>query len=230
MTNLSETEPTGTISDLRSLKLAVKKPDSASGVTLNVLRGSTCKATDFVPEAFNVEVGKERVLTTPSGRSSNDYIPFLELNLDDRNGYLFAIGWTGTWKAKFANVGQAVDVEIGVERTNFRLVPGETIRQPSVLVLVRKNQTRRQFKTLVHRFMLENKVPRDSSGKIIPPILAVASGGGNKTPQMMADILQYCLDNKNAIRYLLGRCWLVWRTARGRIVFQLRAELVEVRR
>jgi alpha-galactosidase len=196
LTNRSETEPTGTISNFRSLKLSVKKPESANAVRLNVLRGSTCKATDFVPEAFNVEVGEERVLTTPSGRSSNDYIPFLELNLDDRNGYLFAIGWTGTWKARFANGDQAIDVEIGVERTNFRLMPEETIRQPSVLVLVRRNQTRREFKTLVHRFMLENKVPRDSSGKIIPPILAVASGGGNKTPQMMADILQYCLDNQ----------------------------------
>jgi alpha-galactosidase len=89
-----------------------------------------------------------------------------------------------------------VEVEIGMERTNFRLLPGETIRQPSVLVLVRKNQTRREFKTLVHRFMLDNKVPRDSRGQIIPPILAVASGGGNKTPQMMADILQYCVNHR----------------------------------
>ncbi len=196
LTNLSKTEPTGIIGDFRSLKLSVDKPGSADAVTVNVLRGSTCKATDFVPEAFRIEAGKEQVLTTTCGRSSNDYVPFLELNIDDQNGYLFAIGWTGTWRARFANTGKAVDVEIGVEKTHFRLMPGETIRQPSVLVLARKNQTRRQFKTLVHRFMLENKVPRDSKGQVIPPILAVASGGGNKTPQMMADVLQYCVDNR----------------------------------
>ena len=196
LTNLSKTEPTGIAGNFRSLKLSVDKPESNQAVVLNVLRGSTCKATDFVPESFPIEAGKEQVLTTTCGRSSNDYVPFLELNLDDQNGYLFAVGWTGSWKARFANTGKAVDVEIGMERTNFRLLPGETIRQPSVLVLVRKNQTRREFKTLVHRFMLENKVPRDAKGQIIPPILAVASGGGNKTPQMMADILQYCVDNK----------------------------------
>ena len=44
--------------------------------------------------------------------------------------------------------------------------------------------------------MLANKVPRDSKGQMIPPILAVASGGGNKTPQMMADVLRYCVENK----------------------------------
>ncbi len=196
LANLSKTESTGIAANFRSLKLSVAKPESDKPVVLNVLRGSTCMATDFIPEAFSIEAGKERVLTTTCGRSSNDFIPFLELNLDDQNGYLFVVGWTGSWKARFADTGKVVEVEIGMERTNFRLLPGETIRQPSILVLARKNQTRRQFKTLVHRFMLDNKAPRDSKGQIIPPILAVASGGGNKTPQMMADILQYCIDNK----------------------------------
>jgi len=194
--NLSQTEPTGVVDDFRSLKLLIGKPQFAKAVTLNFLRGSTCKATDFVPEAYAIEGGKERVLTTTCGRSSNDTIPFLELNLDEKNGYLFVIGWSGSWRARFANTGRTVDVEIGMERTNFRLQPGESIRQPSVLVFVRRNQSRREFKTLVHRFMLEHKVPRDSKGQVIPPILAVASGGGNKTPKMMTDVLQYCLDNK----------------------------------
>ena len=196
LTNLSKTEPTGIAANFRSLKLSVDKAESAKPVVLNVLRGSTCKATDFVPESFTVETGKERVLTTTCGRSSNDFVPFIELNVDEKNGYLFAAGWTGSWKARLVNRGKAVDVEIGMERTNFRLLPGETIRQPSIAVLVRKNQTRREFKTLLHRFMIENIVPRDPKGKVIPPILAVASGGGNKTPRMLADVLQYCIDNK----------------------------------
>ncbi|MFA5193562.1 MAG: alpha-galactosidase, partial [Verrucomicrobiia bacterium] len=196
LTNLSRTEPTGIADNFRSLKLSIAMPESIKAAVINVLRGSTCKATDFVPESFTIEAGKEQVLTTACGRSSNDYVPFLELNLDDKNGYLFAVGWTGSWKARFANTGSAVDVEIGMERTHFRLLPGETIRQPGITVFVRKNQTRREFKTLLHRFMIENKVPRDTNGQVIPPLLAVASGGGNKTPQMMADVLQYCVANK----------------------------------
>ena len=53
LTNLSKTEPTGIVGDFRSLKLSVDKPDSANAVTVNVLRGSTCKATDFVPEVVH---------------------------------------------------------------------------------------------------------------------------------------------------------------------------------
>jgi alpha-galactosidase len=196
LTNRSPAEPTGIVSNFRSLSLSLALPQSAAAVTLNVLRGSTCKATDFVPESYPIKAGKEQVLATTCGRSSNDFVPFIELNLDDKNGYLFAIGWTGSWKARFVNTGRRVEVEIGMERTHFRLLPGETIRQPSITVLARSNQTRREFKTLLHRFMLVHKVPRDPKGQVIPPILAVGSGGGNKTPQMLADILQYCVDNQ----------------------------------
>ena len=196
LTNLSKTESTGIVNNFRSLSFSIANPESAKAVTLNVLRGSTCVATDFVPASFPIEAGKEKVLTTTCGRSSNDFIPFIELNLNEKNGFVFAIGWTGTWTARFVNTGKAIDVEVGMEQSNFRLKPAETIRQPSITVFVRKNKTRREFKTLLHRFMVENKTPRDSKGKVIQPILAVASGGGNKTPQMMIDILQYCIDNK----------------------------------
>lgn len=194
--NISGKEPTGIISNFRSLKFSIEKKEAAKSVTLNVLRGSTCNAKDFIPEIFEIESGKGQVLTTSTGRSSSNYIPFFELNMDDLNGYLIAVGWTGSWKAGFSNTSENIEIEIGMEETNFRLLPKESISQPSILVIARRNQTHQEFMTLVHRFMLENKVPRDSKGEVIPPILAVASGGGNKTPQMMADILQYCTNNK----------------------------------
>lgn len=196
LSNLSTTEPTGVVSDFQSLDVAFAKPDRQGRVVLDLLRGSTCVATDFAPESVRIEAGKEQVLTTTCGRSSNDYIPFLDLSLSDQQGYLFAIGWTGSWKARFANEGQVVTVALGMERTNCRLLPGESIRQPSITILERSGQTRQGFKTLVHRFMLEHKVPRDAHGNVIPPILAVAAGGGNKTPQMMRDVLMYCVDNQ----------------------------------
>jgi alpha-galactosidase len=196
LTNLSSTEPTGVVSDFQSLDVSVAVPGESGQVALALLRGSTCVATDFAPETVTIESGQEQVLTTTCGRSSNDYIPFLDLSLGKQQGYLFAIGWTGSWKARFANEGKAVAVAMGMERTNFRLLPGESIRQPSITVFERSGQARQAFKTLVHRFMLEHKVPRDAQGQVIPPILAVAAGGGNKTPQMMLDVLKYCVDNR----------------------------------
>jgi len=61
VTNLSKTEPTGIAANFRSLKLSVDKPESNKAIVLNVLRGSTCKATDFIPEALPIEAGKEKI-------------------------------------------------------------------------------------------------------------------------------------------------------------------------
>ncbi len=196
LTNLSKTEETETISDFQTLDLTLPIPSDADKITLNTLRGSNCIAEDFSPIAVGLAAGESREFSTPSGRSSNEYMPFVDLGFGDVSGRLFAIGWTGSWAARFANDSKNVNVKIGMDHTHFKLLPAETVIQPSVTVFTREGQTRREFQTLVHRFMLENKVPRDSQGKIIPPILAIACGGGNKTPQMMLDILKYVVDNE----------------------------------
>ncbi len=196
LTNLSQAEETGIISDFRTFDRAVPIPSGTEKVVLNTLRGSNCIAEDFAPIAVDLPVGQSHEFSTPSGRSSNEFMPFIELNWGDQSGVLFAIGWTGSWSAKFDHDADKVNVAIGMDQTRFKLLPGETVIQPSIVIFQREGETRREFKTLVHRFMLEQKVPRDTQGNIIPPILAIACGGGNKTPEMMLDILKYVVDNK----------------------------------
>lgn len=197
--NLSKTESTDLIGGFRTLSGSTVGNLSASAsqaVTLRFLNGSLCRPEDFIPNSEKLLSGKERTFSTPSGRSSNECFPFLELELDAEHGFLFAIGWTGSWSAHFNHQGRKICFDFGMDNTNFKLLPGETIIQPSLTIFKRDNKSRGEFQTTVHRFMLENKAPRDSQGKIIPPILALAAGGGNKTPKMMLDILQYSLDNK----------------------------------
>ena len=109
---------------------------------------------------------------------------------------MIAVGWTGAWAADFSNDGANLRVVAGMDQTRFRLHPGESIRQPSIAIFQRDGQTRREFKTLVHRFMIDEKSPRDAQGNLQPPIFALTAGGGNKTPQMMLDILKYATDHK----------------------------------
>ena len=194
LTNLSATEPTDVVQNLRVFADSFALPNADSTATLDLLRGSTCVPEDFAPLNFALKAGEEKTFATPSGRSSSEFTPFIDASFGDKTGALFAIGWTGDWKARFANEGGSLRVELGMERCGMKLNPGETLLQPSVLVFERQGQTRREFKTVVHRFMREHMSPRDAEGKIVPPILAITAGGGNKTPQMMLDILQYRLD------------------------------------
>jgi len=191
--NLSETEPTGIVSGFQSLD--VKVP-AQGNVGLRGCNGSFCRPEDFAAFRETLEAGKNRVFQSNGGRSSDPYFPFLELCVNDQNGFIFAPAWTGGWKAEFVNDGQNVSVKAGMIATNFRLTPSESVKLPGMAVFCRENLTRAEFLTLVHRFMLTHRVPRDREGKIIPPITPVTAGGGNKTPEMMLKVLDWAVKNE----------------------------------
>lgn len=196
LTNLSKTESSGMVENFKSLDFNAPSPQKNTAYTLNYLCGSQCKVQDFMALSKTLDPGGKEIFKTETGRSSHDWLPFFELNFDNTNGWIFAIGWTGSWIAEFANTGSFVHVSAGMIDTHFKLLPGESIIQPSITIFQRSGLDRRSFKTIVHRFMIERKAPRNSEGQIIPPIYAITAGGGNKTPKMMQEVLQYTIDNK----------------------------------
>lgn len=194
--NASASEETALVEHFKSLDRTFALPKKGQEITLNMLRGSVCAPDDFTPIDFSLSSGQTKEFRTPSGRSSNDFIPFIDLNLGEKTGWIVAVGWTGAWSADVTCNNESVRVVAGMDQTHFRLHPGESIRQPSITIFKRTNQTRHAFKTLVHRFMVNVKSPRTPDGKIVTPIFAVTAGGGNKTPQMMLDVLHYAVTNK----------------------------------
>ena len=195
VSNLSMTESTGVVSDLRVFTQTVDLPSKDALVAVNSLRGSNCVAEDFQPVEKLVKPAETYVLATPSGRSSNEVSPYIETSVDPLNGALYCVGWTGAWRAAFANEDGKYRVELGMLNTNFSLRPNESLLQPSILVAERKNADRRSFKTTVHAFMVKHNSPRDAEGNVCGPIVALTAGGGNKTPEMMVKVLNYGLEN-----------------------------------
>ncbi|MBQ9372883.1 MAG: alpha-galactosidase [Thermoguttaceae bacterium] len=194
--NLSDSERSGLVQDLKVFAASLPTPSADATVTLDLLRGSPCAPIDFEAYSEPLPPSKQTTLATPSGRSSNEVSPFIEANVDERNGWFFAIGWTGRWSAEFANENGALNVKIGMMKTGFQLKPYESLLQPSVLFAKRVDQTRAEFKTIVHRFMVKHNAPRNAEGNVCSPIVALTAGGGNKTPQMMIDVLNYGLKSE----------------------------------
>ena len=72
-----------------------------------------------------------------TGRSSDGTMPFFTFDCKN-HGYVFAIGWTGGWKADFtyAKNEATLSVKTGLQnKTNFYLVPGERVRTSSILIM-----------------------------------------------------------------------------------------------
>ena len=192
-------EPTDIVADFRAVdfRRATEGP-----VTLNMLKGTVASPHDFEPVVKRLGLVNGTVrsfsMVATEGRSSAQWTPFWSLDFASGEGREFAIGWSGAWRADFSvETNGLLRMTAGMLKTHFRLLPGETIRQPSLLVFRReKGVSPREMETLVHRFMVDEKAPRNAKGEVIEPILACGAGGGNKKPELMLKIFDWIVDHK----------------------------------
>ena len=188
--------PTEIVEGFRSLSLT--RPSARTVV--RALRGTVCSPRDFAPETPVLGGGEGATnrfaMVATEGRSSAQWMPWWGVDFPTGGGLEIALGWTGAWRADFAADGTNVTMSAGLLKTHFRLLPGETLRQPSLLVFRRdESVSPRRFQTVIHRFMLDVKSPRDAKGELIHGISSVTSGGGNKTPEMMKRIIDWKVAN-----------------------------------
>ena len=190
--------PTDIIDNFRSVCIL----RAAGSASVRALRGTVCSERDFEPVtvAFGGKaqgaVDSYQFVAT-EGRSSAQWMPWLGIDFPEGDGVEVAVGWSGAWRADCALDKGTFAFSAGMVKTHFRLLPGETVRQPSVLVFTRKGGVSPlAMQTTIHRFMLDEKCPRDAQGRLIRPILPITAGGGNKTPAMMRRIIDWSVANK----------------------------------
>lgn len=190
------TNATGIVEDFRSVDSVLP----GKSFVLRALKGTKATERDF--EAVHYRLGKgggldeSCALATDEGRSSAEWMPWWHLDFEDGSGLVYAIGWSGAWRADFRADGASLRLTAGMLKTRFRLLPGEVLRQPSVLVFRRDAKTSaRAMQTLIHRFMVAEKAPRDAEGNLVRAILPITVGGGNKTPEMMLKVLDWAKRN-----------------------------------
>ena len=75
-------------------------------------------------------VGDSLVMIPNLGRSSSVSFPYFNVKTPE-GGMVFAIGWTGSWKAEIIRPEQdCFRVSTGLKNLNTYLLPGEEIRTP----------------------------------------------------------------------------------------------------
>ena len=120
-------------------------PGERAVVTMNGCVSGIDYATDdaasarefaAVTRTFHPWRGKGNVFEISNGcaRPSDRQAPFFEVTQGGQ-GAIIAIGWTGGWRAKFADGAEGVRVETGIARARFYLEPGEKLRTSRVLVM-----------------------------------------------------------------------------------------------
>jgi alpha-galactosidase len=146
--------------------------DSPDAV-LHANRGSSADVNDFSAQDSALNPNSNVTLGTGSGRSSDfdggyaGSLPFFNLQTGG-HGLVGAIGWTGSWRARFDRdtTGNAITLTAGMQRTHLLLHPGETIRTPRILLMNWKGDQLESQNTW-RQLMLAEYTPKDLQGKTV---------------------------------------------------------------
>ncbi len=104
------------------------------------------------------------------GRGSDGVWPYFNIE-HSGGGTIVVVGWPGQWDGSFARDGTTgLRIRAGQEQTHFKLLPGEEVRTPLiVLQFYRGDWIRAQ--NVWRRWMIAHNMPR-LDGKLPPPLLA----------------------------------------------------------
>jgi alpha-galactosidase len=116
--------------------------------------------------------GQER-FSGMEGLPAGKNLPYFNVESPGR-GLIIAIGWPGQWSARFSrDEVNGLRVQAGQELTHLRLLPGEEIRTPRIVLLFWKGDWIRS-QNLWRRWMIAHNMPRPG-GQLFPPLWAAGS-------------------------------------------------------
>lgn len=108
-----------------------------------------------------------------AGCCSDPWMPFFSCKLPFGGGLVFAIGWSGQWKAKVSRFS----LEAGFDGLNACLMPGERISLPSIHMVRYDGDEMLRGNNILRRFIRERIAPRYDGRPLVPPVSNLTWGG-----------------------------------------------------
>jgi len=163
---------TAILSDIQPLDATFQR-NAEGEFVLHHAVGSPCAANDYAPLETALGPKASKRITAAGGRPTNSDLPYFNLAWPGE-GVIVVVGWSGQWAATFErDETNGLRVRGGQELTHFKLLPGEEVRTPMiVLQFYRGDRIRSQ--NIWRRWMIAHNLPRPG-GKLPPLHLAACS-------------------------------------------------------
>jgi alpha-galactosidase len=172
---------TPVLSNIQALDLVLGPPLPGDvPFRLHRTNGAPANPRDFEMSTLPITDPQGRTLSGGGGRSSNKDFPFFRLDTA-RGAAILAVGWSGQWKAEFkVQPDGNLRLTGGMERTHFKLHPGEKVRSPRMLLFLWEGDPEDSHSSF-RRLILNQYVPK-FRGETPLPILfcntCFTRGGG----------------------------------------------------
>ena len=168
------------------LPLDANLPLAEKSAVLHYSKGALCCIDDFAPVEKPLEPEEQVHLQPGGGRSSSEILPFFNIE-SGSNGFVTGIGWTGEWEATFCREEEnALRLQAGMALTHLKLLPGEAIRTPRILMLF-WHGTRIRGNNLLRRFILAHHRPQPNGEPLTLPVI-LSSWGGTSAAEHLTNL------------------------------------------
>jgi alpha-galactosidase len=169
--NTAEKE-TPILENVLALDAAWQRPGEAEFV-LHGAAGSQANRSDYGPREIPLPPKAVQRFGGAGGRPTSVDWSYFNLQWGDA-GMIVVVGWPGQWAAEFArDEGRGIRIRAGQELVKTKLLPGEEIRSPlMVLQFWRGDRIRSQ--NVWRRWMMAHSMPKPG-GKLPPPQFVASS-------------------------------------------------------
>jgi alpha-galactosidase len=183
------TNATPILENIDALSLALERGTNGEFLLHHNI-GSPANGSDYGPLETPLGPKANKRIGAAGGRPTNSDWSYFNLEWPGQ-GLIVAVGWPGQWAAEFArDEGRGLHLRAGQELTHFKLLPGEEVRSPLIVLQFWKGDWIRA-QNLWRRWMMAHSMPRP--GGTLPPPQLVASSSrqydemvkANETNQVM---------------------------------------------
>jgi alpha-galactosidase len=129
--------------------------------------GAPATPDDYEPYETPLPPGSDISLSGKGGRPSNKDLPYFNLAWPNQ-GVIVVVGWPGQWAGRLErDKSNGIQIRAGQELTHFKLLPGEEVRTPRIVLLFWTGEWERS-QNLWRHWMMAHNMPHPN-GKLPPP-------------------------------------------------------------
>lgn len=169
------------LSDIQAIDTRVER-NATEEYVLHRNKGDNCTADSFEPIDEPLPPATDKRIANTGGRPTQTEFPYFNL-ASGNEGMIFVVSWAGQWAAQFTRDSvNGVRLRAGQELTHFKLLPGEEVRTPMIVLQFWKGD-RLHAQNVWRAWMLAHNLPRP--GGKLPPLPELAACSSHQFGEMI---------------------------------------------
>ena len=170
--------------------------------------GSPCAPNDYGPLETPLPPKTEKRIGAAGGRPTNTDWSYFNLEAPTGHGVIVVVGWPGQWSSLWTRDGDTgLRVQAGQELVHLKLLPGEEIRSPLVVLQFWQGDYMRS-QNIWRQWMLAHNVPKPGGKVPQPELFGCSSHLYNEMCDANEANQKMCIDRYVEEKIPIGHWWM----------------------